>query len=132
MKSPADDARIRGQILVWWVMWFSLITGLCILYYFLAQPVAAEKQAVATVFDFVGLLPLFASVAIRWFVLPRCTNLQVAFVAFIAGISMAEACGLLAIFLGAAYRDEMFVLGVLGIAQFAPFYARRFAAAAIV
>jgi hypothetical protein len=53
--------------------------------------------------------------------------MQIAFVAFIAGISLAEGCGILAIFLGAAYRDEIFALGVLGIAQFVPFYAKRFA-----
>jgi len=127
--SSRNPAQVRVQLLVWWVMWFSLISGLCILYYFLARPVPVENQAAATVFDFIGLAPLLVSVVIRWFVLPRCTNLQVAFVAFIAGISMAEACGIFAVFLGAAYRDEMFVLSVLGIAQFVPFYARRFATA---
>jgi hypothetical protein len=127
MQSQDDEAQIRGRILVWWMIWFSLITGLCIIYYFLAQPITSDAQATATVFDFIGLVPLFASVAIRWFVLPRCTNMQIAFVAFIAGISLAEGCGILAIFLGAAYRDEIFALGVLGIAQFVPFYAKRFA-----
>jgi hypothetical protein len=129
MQSTASVNIIRAQLLVWWVIWFSLISGLCIFYYFLARPVATDGPVGATVFDFIGLVPLFVSVVIRWFVLPRCANMQLAFVAFIAGISLAVACGILAIFHGAAYRDELFVLGVLGIAQFAPLYARRFATA---
>ncbi len=127
MQSTENQNLVRGHLIVWWIIWFSLISGLCVLYYFLARPVAVDGTAEATVFDFIGLVPLAVSVVIRWFVLPRCANMQVAFVAFITGISMAEGCGILAIFLGAAYRDEMFVLGVLGIAQFVPFYARRFA-----
>jgi len=127
MQATAGENVVRGRLIVWWVIWFSLIAGLCVQYYFLAWPVDTDGPVEANTFDYFSLVPLAVSVVVRWFLLPNCTNMPVAFVAFIVGISLAEACGIFAIFLAAAFKDELFVLGVLGIAQFAPFYARRFA-----
>ena len=73
-----------------------------------------------------GVVPLFVSIVIRWLVLPRFTDIKLAFPMFVTGLVLAEACGILGIFLGGPYRDELFVLGVLGITQFVPFYARRY------
>jgi hypothetical protein len=58
--------------------------------------------------------------------LPRLTSLARAFPLFIAGLALAEACGLLGIFLGGVYRDQLFLLGVLGIVQYLPFFARQY------
>lgn len=126
MNAPAspDAALIRQRLIVWWTIWFSLLAGVCAIYFALGrgpmQPAAANPFH-----DLVGLVPLFVSIVIRWLVLPRYTDGQKAFVVFILGCALAEACSILGIFLGGPYRDDLFLLGALGIAQFVPFYARR-------
>ena len=72
-----------------------------------------------------GIVPLFVSVVIRWLVLPRFTDLLRAFPVFIVGLALAEACGLMGIFLGGPYRDSLFVLGVLGVTSYVPLFAKR-------
>lgn len=73
-----------------------------------------------------GLAPLFVSIIIRWLVLPRYHDLRRAFPMFIVGLALAEACGLLGVFLGGPYHDDLFVLGVLGMAQYMPFFAKGY------
>ena len=68
---------------------------------------------------------LFVSIVIRWLVLPRATEPNRAIVLFVVGLALAEGCGFLGIFLGGPYRDSLFVLGLLGIIQYAPFYAKK-------
>jgi hypothetical protein len=70
-------------------------------------------------------VPLFVSIVIRWLVLPRYDNLKSAFPIFIIGLALAESCGILGIFIGGPFRDDLFVLGVLGVVQFVPLFARR-------
>ena len=58
-------------------------------------------------------------------VLPRMSDPQRGFVLFIVGLALAEACGILGIFLGGPYRDSLFALGMLGIGQWVPFFAKK-------
>ncbi len=125
MSAPSHDAALlRTRLMVWWIIWLSLLSGLCVIYIALGRgPVG---PAAANPFEnLVGLVPLFVSIIVRWLVLPRYTDGQKAFLMFIVGCALAELCAILGIFLGGPYRDDLFVLGVLGIAQFVPFYARR-------
>jgi len=121
-----DDQKIKARLLVWWIVWASILTGLLLIYLLLAQgkplpPVSKENPLQGLV----GLVPLFISIIVRWLVLPRATDPNRAFVLFIIGVALAEACGILGIFLGGPYRDSLFVLGVLGITQYVPFYAKK-------
>jgi len=75
--------------------------------------------------DVVGLAELLASCLARWWGLPRIRRVQPAFVLFVAGLALAEACGLIGVFLG-AHRNELVVLGVLGMLQWVPLFARRY------
>ena len=125
MSAPSHDAALlRTRLMVWWIIWLSLLAGVCVIYVLLGRgPVG---PAAANPFEnLAGLVPLFVSIIVRWLVLPRYTDGQKAFVMFIVGCALAESCAILGIFLGGPYRDDLFVLGVLGIAQFVPFYARR-------
>jgi F0F1-type ATP synthase membrane subunit c/vacuolar-type H+-ATPase subunit K len=125
MSAPSHEAALlRTRLMVWWIIWLSLLAGVCVIYVALGRgPVG---PAAANPFEnLVGLVPLFVSIIVRWLVLPRYTDGQKAFVMFIVGCALAESCAILGIFLGGPYRDDLFVLGVLGIAQFVPFYARR-------
>jgi hypothetical protein len=124
---PGYDAqRIKAQLMIWWILWATILSGLCVVYFFLGRtrplptPLAAELLT-----NLAGFVPLFLSVIIRWLVLPRYTDPTRALVVFIAGTALAEGCGMLGIFLGGPYRDALFLLGVLGITQYVPFYARK-------
>lgn len=126
MMPGYDDRKIKTRLIIWWSIWAATLTGLVMIYLLLVQgkplpPASAENSLQGLV----GFVPLFVSIVIRWLVLPRATEVRSAFALFIAGIVLAEACGLLGIFLGGPYRDSLFVLGVLGITQYVPFYAKK-------
>jgi hypothetical protein len=124
-ESSADKAK--QMLLVWWIAWAAVLGGLVVIYLVLGRgPVKPEPVADKEVLKhLVGLVPLFVSVVIRWLVLPRFDSLQRAFPLYIVGLALAEACGILGIFLGGPFRDDLFVLGVLGVTQFVPIFARQ-------
>lgn len=112
--------------MVWWIIWASMLTGLVALYFSLRLPPLPTNPTQETaITGLIGLVPLFVSIIIRWLVLPRYNDLMRAFPMFIAGLALAEACGLLGIFLGGPFRDDVFLLGVLGLAQFVPLFAKK-------
>jgi F0F1-type ATP synthase membrane subunit c/vacuolar-type H+-ATPase subunit K len=111
--------------LVWWILWAGILAGLVAIYAALELrpwPKQAQPNAVT---DFIGLGPLLVSCLVRWLVLPRVRQVQTAFVLFILGLALAETCGLLGIFLS-TYKNEFFVLGVLGLVQWVPLFARAY------
>jgi len=127
MTTPGQDApRNRNQLLIWWAIWGSLLFGLVNIYVLLGRapakaPVAGENPLTGLI----GLAPLFVSIIIRWLVLPRFSDLKGAFPMFIGGLALAEMCGILGIILGGAYKDDLFLLGVLGVIQYVPLFARK-------
>jgi hypothetical protein len=126
MMPGYDDRQIKARLLVWWAVWASTLGALILIYAVVAagKPLPAPT-AQNSLEGLVGVVPLFISVIIRWLVLPRGTDPARALVLFIIGISLAEACGILGIFLGGPYRDSLFTLGLLGIVQYVPFFAKR-------
>ena len=125
---PGYDARrIRAQLLVWWIVWGSVLAGLIIVYLvlFRGRPLPRNVSPRDSLGGLVGLVPLFISIVIRWLVLPRYTGPGRTLAVFIVGLVLAEACGLLGLAFGGPYRDALFLLGLLAIAQYAPFYARK-------
>jgi hypothetical protein len=115
----------KPPLMIWWIIWGAILSGLVLIYLVLGRgpvkPVAAGNQLV----NLVGMIPLFLSIIIRWLVLPRYGDPARAFPVYIAGLALAEACGILGIFLGGPYRDDLFLLGVFGIVQFVPLFVRR-------
>ncbi|HKB56163.1 MAG TPA: hypothetical protein VKC51_01115 [Lacunisphaera sp.] len=128
MMPGYDAQRIRAQLMVWWIIWAATLMVQCLIYFFLAsgKPLPTQVPARESLQGLIGLVPLFVSIVIRWLVLPRYTEPGRALVIFIIGLGLAAGCGILGIFMGGPYRDSLFVLGVLGITQYVPFYARRF------
>lgn len=125
---PGPDAqRLKTQLMVWWIIWTAILAGLIVIYSFLGRgPLPPAMPGANPFANLVGLVPLFVSIVIRWLVWPRSAAPGPAFVMFIIGLALAESCGLLGIFLGGPYREDLFVLGVLGVAQFVPLNVRRF------
>ena len=122
-----DAQRIRTQLIVWWTIWAAMLVWLCALYFLLGRgPLVPAAPGANPFANLIGFVPLFVSIVIRWLVLPRSTRPKAAFVMFIAGISLAEMCGMMGIFLGGPYREDLFILGVMGVTQYVPFYARKF------
>lgn len=126
MMPGYDDEKIRARLLVWWAVWAGVLAGLIVIYLFLGRtkplPPPSPENPLEGV---IGIVPLFISIIIRWLVLPRGTDPGRTFVLFVAGLALAEGGGLLGIFLGGPYRDSLFLLGVLGIVQYVPFYAKK-------
>lgn len=126
MSSNDDIAPISPKappLLVWWALWSALLAGVVVIYYFLGR--GPLPPPVSNPFPhLIGLVPLFISILLRWLILPKQRDPAKALVLFIVGAAMGEGCAILGIFLGGPLRDELFVLGALGIVQWMPLYAR--------
>jgi hypothetical protein len=128
MQPGPDAQRARAQLMVWWIIWAGILFGLVAIYLALGRgPVKPLAPGESPLVGLAGLPALFISIIIRWLVLPRMNSLTQALPLFVIGLALAEACGLLGIFLGGVYRDDLVLLGVLGIGQFMPFFARQLA-----
>ena len=115
------------QLLVWWILWAVFQAGVVIFYFMLTRPAPAPDSPAADSLPWlVGAVPVFFSAIIRWLVLPRCREAQQALPLFVIGIAMAEAACFLGIFIFREHQRDLFILSVLGIAQFAPLFARRY------
>ncbi len=123
---PGPDAqRVKAQLMIFWIIWGSILTGLVVIYVVLGQGPVKPVVAADLPINLVGIVPLFISIVVRWLVLPRCNGIKGVFPLFIIGLANAEACGLTGIFLGGPYRDSLFVLGVLGVTSYVPVFAQR-------
>ncbi len=126
MSELTNGASRMPPLKVWWIVWGATLVSLCTIWGsvgWLKLPGSVAHRN--PFYDLVGLVPLFVSIVVRWLVLPRYTDGARAFVVFIAGLALAEVAGILGIFLGGPYRDDLFLLGALGILQFVPLYAKR-------
>ena len=127
MMPGYDDGQIKRRLMIWWILWAAILIGLILIYVGLAlgRPLPASGPTSELPVNLVGVVPLFLSIILRWLVLPRMSDPQRGFVLFIVGLALAEACGILGIFLGGPYRDSLFALGMLGIGQWVPFFAKK-------
>ena len=116
----------KQQLLIWWILWGAFLAGLFVIYFTLGsislQAFAASGTTTAWL---AAAIPVFISVIIRWLILPRASTVPGALAVFVVGITMAEATCFLGIFLFPAHKLELFVLSVLGIFQYLPYFAGR-------
>jgi hypothetical protein len=130
MISVTGAPSSKIPLLAWWIIWVAILVGLGGIYFALGRrPLPANLPPEQSLTGLVGLGPLFLSVLLRWLVLSRVTQVRQALVLFVVGLMLAEGCGILGIFLGGPYRDDLFVLGVLGVIQWVPLFAGRIGAA---
>ncbi len=129
MHADAAPRSAAARALLWWILWAGAIAALVAIDYAMRQVSAASPGLRSAGLDAVALVDLLVSCLARWWVLPRVQRVQTAFVLFVVGVAMAESCGLIGIF-GGVHRNELFMLGLAGVLQWLPVFARRFAAPA--
>ena len=119
---PSGPNSVAFQILVWWIIWFGIFSGLGIVYFVLGR---RELPLVETVgpLGLVTLAPLVMSALVRWIVLPRFRDIRLALPFFVIGLGLAEGAGVLSVLLGGPYRNELVLLSALGVLQFIPIFA---------
>lgn len=114
-KSPAP--------VIWWILWAAITGGLIAIYVALRPTAPAGAPASLR---YVPLVPFAAAVLVRWFVLPRFREGARAFPLFIVGLALAEACGIIGLFLVPDLAPTYLVLGLAGLLLFAPFFAAKY------
>ena len=125
MSGP-DPVQSRARLLVRWFIWGAMLTSLLSIGTVFGLLRAPEPVGDNPLLNLVALVPLFVSVVIRWLVLPRLdVDGKSGLPMFILGVALGEASGLLGVFLGGPYHDDLFILGALGIVQYVPFFQRR-------
>lgn len=111
--------------MVWWILWFGITGGLVAIH---ATIPVAESEPTTGGLKHLPMVPLLASSGLRWMVLPRITDGLRAFPLFVVGLALAEGGSILGLFLVPDLRQTYLVLGVIGLAQYVPFFSKRYAA----
>lgn len=123
---PPDKATDE-QVKLWWMIWAGFLGSLLVVCLFLDRSPVRAAESSNLLFNLVGFVPLFVSIILRWLVLPRSASLARGFPLFVAGLALAEAGGVLGVFLGGPLHNALALLGVLAVLQYVPVFARRLA-----
>ncbi|TVR49388.1 MAG: hypothetical protein EA425_12355 [Puniceicoccaceae bacterium] len=117
--------------LVLWIIWFAILTSVFMIQFVVGGglPTGENDPAVeAPLFFWAGVAAVLLASVLRWVVLPRIPPHPGHLMLLVVGASLAELPVILGTF---AIPDTLpqtqltlFVLAVLGVAQFAPVYAK--------
>jgi hypothetical protein len=109
----------NSPVALWWILWVATLAGL-IAFYTLLKPSGISEPSAS--FRFIPFFPFVAAVVVRWLLLPRFHERTRAFPIFVLGIAFSEACALMGIFLAPDLRTLYFVLAIVGLLQYLPFF----------
>lgn len=116
---------VPRHALVFWVIWAAIFVWLFVMRaVFGIQEQIEDPAEIDPLIEYAGFIPLFFSIILRWLALPKAKTVKKALPIFIAGIALAEACGILALFLSRVEASLLFSLSVLGVLQFVPLWAK--------
>jgi hypothetical protein len=122
-NSPAQTPKT----ITWWAIWMAALAEAGILYVFLAPGEPKSMDGITGIpGEMIVLVPLGLSILIRWGGLGFVRKGSIAFVLFLAGVSLAVLAADMSLFLGEYFGRELFTVSVLGILQFAPLFARQY------
>jgi CDP-diglyceride synthetase len=122
-KSPTPNAA------VFWLIWFAIMNGLFIMLFFVAGgiPKGVNQGPPPTWIVGASAALVVIAIAIRFLVIPKIKQLSQLLPMMIVGLAVAEAVGMLAIFvLGKEFpqtRMTLFVTSVFTVLVYAPSYA---------
>ena len=129
-RNPAmnNEPEFKQPLLMWWMIWIALFSGIFVIYFVVGSSGAGAQAGSASPDSrvwMVGFAPFVISAVIRWLILPRAQNAQKAFSLFVVGLVLAEMPCILGVFGFPEHKLELFVLSVLGMLQFIPYFASR-------
>jgi hypothetical protein len=107
------------------MVWSAIGGGFIVMSVVLPEKMGVPSEGLP-ILRYLPLLPLTGSVVVRWMILPRLDVARSAFTAFILGLALAEASGIIGIILGQGLRITWIQLAFLGIGQFIPLFAGKF------
>jgi hypothetical protein len=111
---------------VWWVAWATFLMGACVMYFVLGSRTGDfEVGSSGNVWLF-GALPVVVASGLRWALLPRIQTPAAALPLFLLGIALCEASLFLGLFIFSAQKQTLFTLTVVGMIQFAPYFAHHY------
>ena len=107
---------------IWWAIWFAMVASVAVLH---ALELPAGRMPTEPQLRYLPLMPLLASAAVRWLVLPRFRERARTFPIFIIGMALAEGSGILGLFLVPDLKATYLLLALLGLAQYLPSFILR-------
>lgn len=128
MTQPENSRPVIAvPLFIWWMIWATIMLGFLFVYFVIAAPL---KQSLTSspYLLLVPLGPLAASLFVRFFILPRLRGLRHAFPVFIVGLALAEAAGLLGIFVTASHKALFAGMALAALMIYAPRFAKRYEA----
>jgi glucan phosphoethanolaminetransferase (alkaline phosphatase superfamily) len=115
-----------APLMIWWVIWIALLGGVIVLSFVLGDSSRTGEADSLFPVAFAAVAAFATSVVIRWVLLPRLQKPAPAFALFIVGLSLAEMAAILGMLVIPENKTELVGLGILGMLQFAPFFAARY------
>lgn len=128
--TPRQDPPSPPTVLIFWIVWFAILQGLVLIQFFVGGgiPKGADQGDPPTLSLAIAGALAFASLAIRYMVIPKIRTVSKLLPAMIIGLALAEAVGFVGIFLvGKEFpstRLGLFVLALCCIISLAPVYAK--------
>jgi hypothetical protein len=120
----------QPQILVAWIIWFSILMGLLMIQFFIGGgiPSGEDQGPPPSSMLMICAGALLASLIVRFLILPSRKTLGQQLPLMVVGLALAEVCGFLGIFLIPSDYPQtklwLFIAAVSGILCHAPFYAK--------
>jgi hypothetical protein len=131
-RNPDADRNSPPPLaIIFWLVWFAILSGLVVLQAFLGGGVPNGRNAPGAqmpIVVWVCLTEVMGAALVRWLVMPRFAALPQKFVWMVIGLALAEGAGILGMFLLPRDQPEtrlvIFLLSLFGVLQFVPLYAR--------
>lgn len=117
---------MHSRRLILWIIWFAILSGFCLVYFFLGQAKSSGTPAPESVFRLFPLMTLISALAVRFMLLPKFKSLTKVLPVFIVGLSLAEGSGIIATFLLSPDDARVyFVATVTVLLMYAPLFASK-------
>ena len=123
-------SHTRPQLLVIWVIWFSMFVAVFIYQFALGGGIPVGDNAHEQKLDVAVIISaamLLAALPIRWLLIPRANAAGKILVLMIIGLALSEAVEFQGLFLVSAdqpgTKRMLWILSLASIVQFAPIYA---------
>lgn len=127
---PKPSANTRALVL--WIIWFWMLGAVFLYQFALGKGVPQGSNSPSSTTPpivYVALAQVAAASLIRWLLMPRTKEIQRMLVLMIIGLALSEAAEFYGLFLVPRDQPEtklsLWILSILGVAQFAPVYANR-------